>query len=71
MTATRLFDGGFTLVRSGLSSEAIEDYIDRLKDAANDMPRWTLPDGVARRREFWPLIFSGAPARGEPVRPET
>lgn len=55
---------GFTVVRGLLAPDEVEHYL-RLLEARSGRRRtdppaargWTVPDGVSRHAEFWPLIF--------------
>src|SRR5262245_52348869 len=49
---------GFAVVRGLLAPPDVAFYIGRLKELAGGEPRWTLPDGVGRHPEFWPIIFN-------------
>lgn len=54
----RFEDHGFTVIRGLLAASDVAFYIDRLKALANGATRWTLPDGVGRNPDFWPIIFN-------------
>ena len=58
MTETQILSDGFLLIKNTLSPEEIAFYIARLQAAAQGKVRWTEPNGVVRRREFWPIIFN-------------
>jgi hypothetical protein len=49
---------GFVLIRRLLDEPDVAFYIERLRGLAGDKTRWTLPDGVSRHRDFWPVIFN-------------
>lgn len=51
-------NNGFIVVRGLLPPEEVALYVGRLKALAGGAPRWTLPDGVNRHPEFWPVIFN-------------
>lgn len=56
-TAQQFSDDGFVVLRGLLQAPEIALYVARLKECAT-ATRWTLPDGVNRHPEFWPLLFN-------------
>jgi hypothetical protein len=50
--------GGYAVIRGLLEPQDIAFYIGRLKALAGGEARWTLPDGVGRHPDFWPIIFN-------------
>lgn len=57
-SAERFSEDGFIVIRGLLPPDEVARHVRRLKELAGGAARWTLPDGVNRHPEFWPVIFN-------------
>jgi hypothetical protein len=51
---------GFVVLKHALDEAAVKYYIDAIDELKPQFRKrtWTIPDGVTRHREFWPLILN-------------
>ncbi|MCB0620323.1 MAG: phytanoyl-CoA dioxygenase family protein [Saprospiraceae bacterium] len=50
---------GYVVIKKVLTDEEIARYKNRMAElAADKKANWTLPDGVNKEKDFWPIIFN-------------